>query len=152
MPTGFTLHKFISPERKIMRETRDFTQNENRTLVMSPQTEITESHLFRTFSGLNILDLKALQYSIDQGLHTDMIDYKTFMANMDSLTFFQVFNTNIEFLELLEKMIATDGLDNMTNIDEFGEVSDNIIIRQLYWTLSANVTADHASDKTKFAI
>lgn len=88
VPTGFTLHQFLSPERRLMQETADFTQNEDRSLVMSPRTETTESHIFRTFTGLNLLDLKALKTNIDEGLHTDMIDYKTFLTNINNLTFF----------------------------------------------------------------
>jgi hypothetical protein len=63
-----------------------------------------------------------------------------------------VFKTKPEFLELLEKMLLNDDLSELTNIDEFGEVSDNIIIRRLYWSLSLNVIPEEVNDLCKRSV
>lgn len=86
VPTGFTLFKYDC--EKFMKNTVYFTQNEDRSLIMSPATASAQSHFFRTYSGTNLLEIKALQKSIENQQHTKIIAYSTFLANFNNLTFF----------------------------------------------------------------
>ena len=94
-----------------MRDTVDFTQNEDCSFVLSPHTKSDHSHFFRTYSGTNLLEIKALQSSLDENqTYTKYITYSTYLANFKNLTFFQIFRDRLDFMELLMEQIWKDNL------------------------------------------
>ena len=53
------------------------------------------------------------------------------------------------FLHTLIDNISSLGLRDKTSVDEKGEVSDNILIRKLYWTLNIPCVEEVVEEKTK---
>ena len=89
--TGFVLHQFLSQDRQLMDQTAMFSQNEDRSLLMSPKTDLQENILIRTYTGLNLMDVSYLKQRQKNGLVEDMIDTNTLLADFNGMTFFQIF-------------------------------------------------------------
>ena len=111
VPTGFTLFKHTDTD-KFMQNTDFFTQNEDCSLVLTPKTKSHRQHFFRTFTGMNLLEIAALQSSlhVSDDTRTKFITYSTYLANLNSLTFFQIFRECPDFVELLVRLISKDKL------------------------------------------
>jgi len=139
VPTGFTLFKHRDAD-KFMENTEIFTQNEDCSLVLSPKTKAHRQHFFRTYTGMNLLEIAALQssFNISDDTRTKFITYSTYLANFSNLTFFQIFRDCPDFVELLVRLVSKDKLKDLKEADEEAMVSDNILIRRLYWTLRMN--------------
>ena len=95
--------------------------------MLSPPTSTDPQHFFRTFSGSNLLEIKALKSSIDADeANTKSISYSTYLASFNNLTFFQIFWKNLEFMELLVQQVKKDSLNEQ---DDDEKSDENIIIR-----------------------
>ena len=94
--TDFTLYRLQTKKTKIIKDTHEFHRNEDCSLVLSPRTATDPQHFFRTFSGSNLLEIKALKSSIDADeADTKSISYSTYLASFNNLTFFQIFWKNL---------------------------------------------------------
>jgi hypothetical protein len=61
----------------------------------------------------------------------------TIFQTFEGLTFFQIFRTNEDYFEYLEARAREVESDIIT--DEMGQVSDNLLIRKIYYTFNMPV-------------
>ncbi|MFM7857236.1 MAG: hypothetical protein ACKO96_36280 [Flammeovirgaceae bacterium] len=62
------------------------------------------------------------------------------------MTFFEIFATNEHYLNLIQNHIEKNNLKDNVDINISGEVSDNLFIRQLYWSLNIPITKDKTTE------
>lgn len=62
------------------------------------------------------------------------------------MTFFEIFATNEHHLNLIQNHIEKHNLKDNVDISISGEVSDNLFIRQLYWSLNIPITKDKTTE------
>jgi len=67
------------------------------------KTEIFQ--LFRGFSELDITDVKYIQNCEINDIHIKKLDFETVLADFHGMTFFEIFNTNSDYTELIVAQI-----------------------------------------------
>ena len=87
-----------------MNETALFSQNEDRSFVMVPKTDLQEIQLQRTYSGINLMDVCYLKQRLKDGLIDDMMDISTILANFNGMTFFQIFKDPDYVQQLIDQI------------------------------------------------
>jgi hypothetical protein len=50
------LHDYDNEQTKVMSQIKMFSQNEDRSLILTPKTSSRPSFLIRNFTGTNLLD------------------------------------------------------------------------------------------------
>lgn len=132
--TGVTPHMHVF--NKDMKNARFVQGNEALNLFVQPARSIrNSSSLFRCYSELDLRDVFHMKRCEREDLHVKKIDYETMLASFNGLTFFEVFSSNSNYMELIMEQIKNDELNSKKTIDKSGNESDNIIIRRMFWTI-----------------
>ena len=76
-----------------------------------------------------LLDVLYIQESLRNSIAVTVLDNHTVLQNFNGLTFFEIFKTQIDYLELIYSQIQTLELQSQKLVDSSGQVSDNIWIR-----------------------
>jgi hypothetical protein len=85
---------------------------------------------------MDIIDIKKREA---ENLLVSKIDENILTQNFNDLTFFQIFRKEEAYFTLLEEKIKSEDIQAQVVTDERGEVSDNILIRKIYWTMNLPV-------------
>lgn len=63
-----------------------------------------------------------------------------------------MFRDNPEFLDQLYDRLKEHGLDEIEEFDDEGNVSNHILIRQMYWVLQMPIIKEYKNSATKCLI
>lgn len=143
VPNGFVPFAFRNWKNQKMNDIKYFKQNENSSFLMVPKTDQMAPSLHRTFTEVNLEEVFQMRRNEVNGIYMANINIETALQNFNGLTFFQIFRTNPEYLQLIENQINEKNLPELVDIHKNGQVSDNIIIRQIYYLLNMPVMLDY---------
>lgn len=124
------------------------SMNENGSLMMVPKTGNRPSEIFRGYTFISLIDTLYIRKCLDEAIVVDVLDYHTAIQNFNGFSFFEFFKEEHDIFELIYTYVQSQDLQNEKVIDSAGIESDNIWIRQLFWTLNLpmkqpnSITAD----------
>jgi hypothetical protein len=134
-PTGFVPHLAKDNASKLMDEQRFFLWNEDQSLVLTPDTKQRFSCFIRTYAGINLLDVIDIRNRIADNKVVRDTAIMSMLQNYDGLTFFHIFKDHPYFIDKLIGEVKAKGLEQLSETDEMGNITDHINIRQIYWLL-----------------
>jgi hypothetical protein len=86
--TGFVPYLKKDLHKTHMSNVAYFTQNENRSIILTPKTDIFQSSIFRTYTAINMMDVFEIMRKEKNNLYVAEIDENTVLQNFNGLTFF----------------------------------------------------------------